>query len=232
MTAGLATTAKTSTALSAGQPASTTVPISVFEAAYAGMERFLGIHEAGAPPWEIGGPQPGIVALAEADLIRGKVLDVGCGTGENALHLAARGFSVVGVDASPSAIAKARAKAEQIRLPCRFLVGDALALDRWYERFDTVIDSGLLYVFSVSDSSRLVTGVRRVLRRGGRYHLMCFSRRKPLPAPRRLKPGDILDTFKQGWRLERLFETRYEVRDGLNGPNAWLASMVRIESRS
>ena len=54
---------------------------SVFDPAYA----------AGVPPWDIGRPQPEFVRLAEAGEIRGDVLDVGCGTGENAMHLAGLG---------------------------------------------------------------------------------------------------------------------------------------------
>ena len=48
-----------------------------------------GFEEAytGAPPWETGQPQPEIVRLAEQSDISGDVLDVGCGTGENALYL-------------------------------------------------------------------------------------------------------------------------------------------------
>jgi SAM-dependent methyltransferase len=40
----------------------------------------------GTPPWEIGRPQPALAELAEAGALRGRVLDVGCGTGEHALE--------------------------------------------------------------------------------------------------------------------------------------------------
>src|ERR1039458_5240791 len=46
---------------------------------------------AGTPPWDIGRPQPAFLALAEAGTIRGRVLDVGCGTGEHALMAASMG---------------------------------------------------------------------------------------------------------------------------------------------
>ena len=209
-------------------PSGGTVPVSVFDAAYAGTERFMGVHEEGKPPWEIGGPQPAIVASAEAGAITGRVLDVGCGTGENALYLAARGHAVVGVDASTGGIARAQSKLEHRDLPCRFLVADALELAGWDERFDTVIDSGFLHLLSEADCARLVAGLHHVLRRGGRHHLVCFSRRKPLPAPRRLSRHDIAASFGRGWRLERLVECRYEVLDGLHGRNAWRASLVRL----
>ncbi|MGZ4533283.1 MAG: class I SAM-dependent methyltransferase [Mycobacteriaceae bacterium] len=60
-------------------------------------------------PWDTGQPQPAIVRLAAE--AAGAVLDVGCGTGENALHVASLGLSVLGVDVAETALAIARAKA-------------------------------------------------------------------------------------------------------------------------
>jgi SAM-dependent methyltransferase len=65
-------------------------------------------YRLGSPPWDIGAPQPEIVRLAAEGRIVGDVLDLGCGTGENALHLASLGHRVVGLDGSPTAIEAAR----------------------------------------------------------------------------------------------------------------------------
>jgi len=62
----------------------------------------------GIPPWDIGRPQKEIIRLAKDGEISGRVLDVGCGTGENALYLAGLGFEVWGIDAAPAAIKKAK----------------------------------------------------------------------------------------------------------------------------
>lgn len=203
----------------------TTVPVAVFDAAYSGSERFLGIHEQGCPPWEIGRGQPSVVRLAEAGQITGRVLDIGCGTGENALYLSACGLDVVGVDASAPAIAMARAKAEQRKLPVSFVVGDALDLAALGETFDTAIDSGVLHIFSDADRARYVAGLGGILRPGGRYHVVCFSEFKEMPAPRRLTQEEIRATFSKRWEVQSIVETRYEVRDGSTAPNAWLASV-------
>jgi hypothetical protein len=64
---------------------------------------FEGAYRFGDPPWNIGRAQPAIVRLAAEGLIAGDVIDVGCGTGENAIHLASRGLAVVGVDAASTA---------------------------------------------------------------------------------------------------------------------------------
>jgi 2-polyprenyl-3-methyl-5-hydroxy-6-metoxy-1,4-benzoquinol methylase len=91
---------------------------------------------AGTPPWDIGRPQPAFLALAEAGTIRGRVLDVGCGTGEHALMAAGMGLEATGIDSAPAAIALAEAKARDRGLTVRFLVNDALQLASLDKQFD------------------------------------------------------------------------------------------------
>ena len=69
---------------------------------------FEASYQQGDAPWDIGRPQPEVVSLAEAGLITGSVLDIGCGTGENALYLAGRGHAVFGLVGSATGIALAR----------------------------------------------------------------------------------------------------------------------------
>src|SRR5215470_7055505 len=65
------------------------------------------------PPWDLDGPTPFVVDLESHGQFRGQILDAGCGTGENALYLASRGHQVVGIDAAPTAIARATHKARE-----------------------------------------------------------------------------------------------------------------------
>jgi SAM-dependent methyltransferase len=69
-------------------------------------DRFEAAYLEGSPPWDIGRAQPELVKLAEAGRITGRVIDLGCGTGENALYLARSGLDVVGVDGSPGQSAR------------------------------------------------------------------------------------------------------------------------------
>ena len=102
----------------------------------------------GQAPWDTGQPQPAIVKLAEAGQIRGSVLDVGCGTGENLLYLAARGHEAWGLDFVPVAIERAKAKAAERGIDAHFIVGNALELKKLKRQFDTVIDCGLFHTFT------------------------------------------------------------------------------------
>src|SRR5258708_35160430 len=69
-------------------------------------------YHDGPAPWDIGLPQPAIVRLASEGGFAGAVLDAGCGTGENALHVASRGLSGLGVDVAETALAIAREEAD------------------------------------------------------------------------------------------------------------------------
>jgi cyclopropane fatty-acyl-phospholipid synthase-like methyltransferase len=112
---------------------------------------------------------------------------------------------------------------------------DALALKDLPEVFDSVIDSGLFHVFSDEDRRRYVEGLASVLRPGGRLFLLCFSDEEPgTQGPRRVSKKELHDAFAQGWVIESIEQSRYEVRPDLKdlafsegGPKAWLAVMRR-----
>jgi cyclopropane fatty-acyl-phospholipid synthase-like methyltransferase len=182
-----------------------------------GRSSFENIY-AGQPRWEIGRPQKAILDVA--DRITGSVLDAGCGTGENALYFAHRGQKV---------------KADERGLTATFLVMDALALKALPEVFDSVIDSGLFHVFGDEDRRRYVEGLASVLNPGGRLFLVCFSDAEPgEQGPRRVSRKEIEDAFAEGWVVESIEPTRFEVRPDPNdisfsdgGPKAWFVVVRR-----
>ena len=191
------------------------------------MDFFSSVYE-GTPPWDIGHPQRTFMQLEEASEIAGEVLDVGCGTGENALYLAARGHEVWGVDFTPRAIEKARDKAAQRHLDVTFLVRDALQLDALGRKFDTIIDSGLFHTLSDEERPRFVSSIASVLRRGGTYFMLCFSELEPGSyGPRRVTQAEIRETFARGWRVRYIRAARMESRRQLEGIHAWLSSIEK-----
>jgi len=181
----------------------------------------------GQPRWEIGRPQKALLDVA--DQITGSILDSGCGTGENALFFAKRGCKVTGIDFLAEPITLAKQKASERELTATFLVMDALALKDLPDVFDTVIDSGLFHVFGDEDRRRYVDGLASVLKPGGKFFLLCFSDEEPGDqGPRRVSRKEIEDAFAEGWVVESIEPSWYEVRPdpkdasfAEGGPKAW-----------
>jgi len=184
----------------------------------------------GRPPWDIGRPQPAFEMLADAGEIAGPVLDAGCGTGENALFLAARGFEVVGVDAVEAAVEAARRKAVARGLQAEFLVQDALALDGLGRRFATVVDSGLFHTFDDRERRRFVTSLAAALTLGGQYYMLCFSERELREGgPRRVTQAELRAAFdRPPFRV--LSIEAAEMAANLDGGSrkAWMARIERV----
>jgi SAM-dependent methyltransferase len=190
--------------------------------------RFEALYERW-PSWEIGRPQPAFVELATAGLIRGVVLDAGCGTGENALYLAALGLEVYGIDIAPSAIGMARARASERCCPAaRFLVGDALRLETLGISFDTVIDSGLLHALDDDERRLYVESLGRVVAPGGLYHVLGFSHLEPgTSGPRRLHPRELVAALAPGWEQLAVEHARFFTRACAEGARALRGSFRR-----
>ena len=195
-------------------------------------EDFALVYE-GHPPWDIGRPQGAFRCLVEAGEVQGAVLDVGCGTGENALYLAGRGLAVTGVDAVAVAVDRAAAKARRRRLDARFEVGDALQLETLGAVFDTVVDSGLFHSFDDDERLRFRDSLAAVLRPGGRYFMLCFSELETGDGgPRRVTQGEIHEVFDgHGFAVRRIDPALLETRDG-GGRRAWLAVIERVAGES
>ncbi|SRR5712691_1647771 len=197
----------------------------VFDHGYAAIEL----------PWDIGRPQPELIRLAQAGGIGGRVLDIGCGSGENVLYFCRQGLSASGLDLSQKAIAIARRKADERNLRATFMVGDALRLDRLRRTFDTVVDCGLFHVFTEQEKVQLVASVASVLNPNGTYVILTLDRENgPGPWPNGTGADDITDLFGDGWRLDFIraarFETKFEAPQARAGLRAWIASSTKVLS--
>ncbi|MGH3159481.1 MAG: class I SAM-dependent methyltransferase [Streptosporangiaceae bacterium] len=186
-------------------------------------------------PWDIGRPQPIFARLAGHGLLRGQLLDSGCGTGENTLLAAAAGADALGVDIARPAIARAREKAAERGVPARFEVADALNLaalaPTFDTAFDTVIDSGVFHVFDDEARARYVASLASVTAAGGHCYLMVFSDQQPGTAgPRRVRRDELRAAFRDGWTVIGISAETFEVNPGpfpSTDIHAWLADVRR-----
>jgi SAM-dependent methyltransferase len=183
-----------------------TVDRATFEKAY-----------AGEVPWDRG--EPGGPFTEVADRLVSPVLDAGCGLGDKALFRAERGHRVTGIDFVEEAIRRARSKAAEKGLAVEFLVKDALTLGEWGERFASVLDAGLLHVFSPDDRRRYVDGLARVLEPGGRLFLMCGSDEETRAVIPKVSRQELYDAFADGWAVESVEAVRYELNPGYTFPD-------------
>lgn len=189
----------------------------------------------GSPPWDIGRPQPAFVRLEESGEVAGRVLDVGCGTGENALYFARRGHATWGVDFAPTPIQRAREKSSERGVPARFEVADALALEALEARFDTITDCGLFHTFDDDERPRYAKSLLGVLEPPGRVHILCFSEREPADwgGPRRVTRPEIRATFRAPWQVRSIRAERFATRFEDGRGEAWLATLtLRTRRRS
>jgi SAM-dependent methyltransferase len=193
-----------------------------------GREHWTDAAYEGTAPWDVGHPQPAFKALVDLGTITGRVLDVGCGTGEHVLMVAGLGLSATGIDIVPLAIEIALRKARERSLSARFLVADALDLEALDETFDVVLDCGLFHVFDDSDRESFVRSLSGAVVSGGRYFMLCFSDLQPGDwGPRRVSRAEIESSFASGWEVDSIEPATIEVTTDVSGARAWLSSIVR-----
>ncbi len=190
-------------------------------------------YTSGEPlPWETGAVDAHLIELWNAGrLSAGRALDVGCGTGTNAVWLAQQGFEVLGVDVAPAAIERARARASAANVRCRFVALDFLR-DRLDEPpFDLVFDRGCFHIFDApADQRRFAEQVARVLAPGGAWVSLIGSTEG---APREFGPPrrsarDVVNAIEPELSIRELTATHFDLR-GDQAPPAWRCISARRE---
>jgi ubiquinone/menaquinone biosynthesis C-methylase UbiE len=187
-------------------------------------------YHDGPAPWDIG-PQPAVVRLAAAGAFTGTVLDAGCGSGDNALHLASLGLPVLGCDVAETALARARAKAADGGLDVAFVWADAFHLDALGRTFTTVLDCGLFHTFDREEHPAYAASLASVTEPGGTVYVLCFSDAGPDTGPHPVTQDALRAAFQPGagWDVVTIAAARVHTRfHGDDGAPAWLARVTRL----
>ena len=188
-------------------------------------------YHDGPAPWDIDMPQPAVVRLASEGGFAGAVLDAGCGTGENALHIASLGLSVLGFDVAETALAIAREKAADRGIGAEFVAGDALHVERLGAGpFDTVLDCGLFHTFDADERAAYVAGLKSVTRHDGTLYVLCFSDEGLETGPHPISEKELRAAFNagSGWAVSTIEPDRIHTRYHDDGAPAWCATLKRI----
>jgi cyclopropane fatty-acyl-phospholipid synthase-like methyltransferase len=166
-------------------------------------------------PWDTGITPPEIVAQIESGKVPiGRALDLGCGTGTNAIYLARQGFEVLGIDISRRALALARRKvraaqlADRVRLERsdvtlmrRYALGHSAEQSPLSGGFDFACDIGCFHNLKAEARSRYVSALTAVLKPGAVYMLYAFE---PQSDGRGVGLDEIAALFDPAYRLETL----------------------------
>lgn len=185
-------------------------------------------------PWE-GGPRAELVDLVESGGIQPcRAIDLGCGTGSNAIYLAQRGFGVSGVDFASAAIAKARRRAASAGVSVSFVVDDLTRLRGVSGVFDFLLDYGTFDDLTPDDRERYLESLLRLSHAGSRYLLWCFEYQMRwwehvipfFPPP--LAPDEAQRRFSSHFSIERIAGERHSA----GWPPGWTAYLMTRRTRA
>ncbi|MEZ0341646.1 cyclopropane-fatty-acyl-phospholipid synthase family protein [Mycobacterium sp. pV006] len=162
----------------------------------------------GEPPWNIGEPQPELAALWRAGAFRSEVLDAGCGHAALSLALAADGYTVTGIDISPTAVAAATAAAAERGLSERatFVAADITALTGFDGRFSTIVDSTLFHSLPVEARDAYLQSVHRAAAPGAGYFVLAFAKgafpEEMSPGPNEVSEIELREAVSPYWEID------------------------------
>lgn len=187
------------------------------------------VYREGMPPWETGTPAAELIQVLNEGLIPvGTGLEIGCGTGANAVELVKRGFEVTAVDNSPTAIERARVRSERENALPRYVLADIFEFAQTAGQFDFILDVGCYHFMRQGELDCYLDVLWRVTRPGS-YYLTVAG------APGETAQGGPPTVSKRQiyFELGRLFETVHLRHCRLESPHckqgylAWSCLMRR-----
>jgi SAM-dependent methyltransferase len=174
-------------------------------------------YASGVLPWDTGQPEPLLVEfVASGGVAPGRTLEVGSGTGTNAIWLAERGFDVLGVDVSPLAVEKARAKTDGSKLRCDFATLDFLAAPPPGGPFHFIFDRSCFHVFDdPEERARFAEYVAAALKPGGLWlSLIGSTEGQPREVgPPRRSAGEIILAIEPALEIVELRSAEFRGND-------------------
>ncbi len=180
-----------------------------------------GAHER---MWDSPWPSPELVGFVAGIDFRGRAVDVGCGTGSDAMFLAASGFDVLGIDLSDSAISLACERARSENVAAKFVHASVFEIPVADASVDLVTDRGLLHHVPAELHPKYAQEIARILKPGGRLLVRGMSEegRKKVP----VTSASIHCVFDND-HFEIDYVTSYQMLDPAGGDPATLAVVQR-----
>ncbi|MGB9628799.1 MAG: class I SAM-dependent methyltransferase [Thermodesulfobacteriota bacterium] len=179
-------------------------------------------------PWDIGKPDFNLVEIVTTTPIKPcKALDIGCGTGDNAVWLSQQNFQIIGIDTSEIAIEKAREKALKANVICRFLVMDFLKRNIVGAPFGFIFDRGCFHSLN-SDEERksFAKKVNHHLEENGLWLSLIGNadEKRQGPGPPQWSAREIVNSVEPFFEILSLV-SGYFGSNRPNPPRAWICLM-------
>lgn len=168
----------------------------------------------GRPPWDSGITPPELWDFIH-NHPAGRAIDLGCGSGTNAIALAQNGWQATGVDFAGRAIQMAKRKAQNAGATIDFRVGDVTRLRDVEGPFDLALDMGCFHSLTVSQRLAYLHNLERLLAAGGFWLLYGFFKPDARPG------AGLLETDIE---LAAVYFQLVERKDGVDKrgrPSAW-----------
>ena len=190
-------------------------------------------YKSGTPPWETGQPSSELArVIAEEKIAPCRVIELGCGSGINAVWLAQQGFDVTGIDLTPLAIERARQRAAEAGVGVRFVVGDVLNLPTEKDPFPLFFDRGCYHAVRQIDAAAYVRSLLNVTAAGGRGLILAGNAREPSPAgqgPPVVSAEQLHAELEPAFKIVRLREFRFDAHGSeQRSPLAWSCWLRRL----
>ena len=136
--------------------------------------------------------------------VAGRALDVGCGSGRDAVYLAKRGWTVTAVDSVDKALASAHRRAAEAGVEVQWVKGDVAALDRLglEPGYDLVYDFGCIHGLSDAARTGAAAGLTHLAAPGAMLLMVAFKAGRGIVLPRGMNKEDVVALLRDGWDLE------------------------------
>jgi cyclopropane fatty-acyl-phospholipid synthase-like methyltransferase len=168
---------------------------------------FRALYRFGLTPWDSGVPPPELQELIEGPQARapGKALDLGCGTGTNAIYMTQHGWDVTAIDFVPRAITMATAKAAAAKVAPRLLVGDVTRLEELgvQNGYNLVFDLGCFHAIAQERRDAYVAGASKAAASGADFLLWGFYRKPNWETNAMVTKEEMVERFSTSWDLVR-----------------------------
>lgn len=190
-------------------------------------------YKTGDLPWDSGIRSRELARVLEEQKIAPcRTVELGAGSGTNAVFLAEQGFDVTALELSPTAVELAKKRAEDANVSVEFLSADVGNLDRDLQPFDFLFDRGCFHCVRRENLSGFRKTLKQLSRPGTRYLLLTGNANEQTEdqGPPRLHEHEIRADLGDLFEFEFVREFRFEDPGGVEGPLGWSCLSVRRDS--